>query len=43
LVGKLELNTKLGRPMSRWDDKIKVILKGIGWETDWMYLAEDRN
>jgi len=33
------LGTKLGRPMCRWEHKIEVILKGIGCETEWMYVS----
>jgi hypothetical protein len=32
LVGKPERKRPLGRPMRRWEDNIKMDLKGIGWE-----------
>jgi hypothetical protein len=31
LVGKPEGKRPLGRPRRRWDDGIKMNLKGIGW------------
>jgi hypothetical protein len=32
LVGKPEGRKPLGRPRRRWEDKIRVGLKEIGWE-----------
>jgi len=31
LVGKLERNRALGRPRSRWYDKIMMDLQEVGW------------
>jgi hypothetical protein len=31
LVGKPELNRPLGRPRSRWEDNIKMVLREVGW------------
>jgi hypothetical protein len=44
LVRKPEENRPLGRPRHRWEENIKMDLKGIGWDDmDWIHLAEDRN
>jgi hypothetical protein len=33
-----------GRPRLRWEDNIKMYLRGMGLETvEWIYLAQDRN
>jgi hypothetical protein len=33
----------LGRLTCRWEDKIKMDLRGIGWDgMDWIHLAQDR-
>jgi len=40
LVGKLEGKIRLGRPMRRWTDNIRLDLRKIGWEdVDWIHLA----
>jgi hypothetical protein len=40
LVGKPEGKKALGRPRRRWEDNIRMDLRGIGWEgVDWMHLA----
>jgi hypothetical protein len=34
----------LGRPRYRWEDNIKMDLKGVGCDcVDWIYLAQDMN
>ena len=46
LVRKSEGRRPLGRPRSRWEDKIKTDLQEVevGWDFgDWMELAEDRD
>jgi hypothetical protein len=44
LVGKTEGKRPLGRPTRRWVDKIKMYLRGIGWDVvDWIELAQDRD
>jgi hypothetical protein len=44
LVGKPEGKRLGGRPRCRWEDNIRMDLRGIGWEgVDWMHLAEDSN
>jgi hypothetical protein len=40
LVGKPEGKRPLGRPMSRWEDNIKMELQEVGWVgVDWIELA----
>jgi hypothetical protein len=40
-VGKPERNRPLARPRLRWEDNIKVELKGMEWgATDCFYLAQ---
>jgi hypothetical protein len=44
LVGKPEGKIPLGRPRHRWVDKIKMDLRGIGWDgVDWIDIAQDRD
>jgi hypothetical protein len=44
LVGKPEGKRPLGRPKRRWDNSIRIDLRGIGWGgMDWIDLAEDRD
>jgi hypothetical protein len=43
LVGKPEGKRPLGRPGHRWEDNIRMDLKGIGLgSVDWIRLAQDR-
>jgi hypothetical protein len=43
-VGKPEEKRSLGRPRRRWEDNIKIELRGIGWGgMDWIDLAQDRD
>jgi hypothetical protein len=43
-VGKPEGKRPLGRPRRRWEDKIRMDLKEIGWKgVDWLHLAQDRD
>ena len=43
LVGKPEGKSPLGRPKGRWEDKIKMDLRGCGMRgMDWIDLAQDR-
>ena len=43
-MGKLEGKRPLGRPRCRWEDNIKMNLKGVGCVPgDWIALAEDRD
>jgi hypothetical protein len=43
-VGKPEGKRPLGRPRRRWEDKIKIELREIGWTCmDWIDLAQDRD
>ena len=40
LVGKTELNRRLGRPRRRWEDNIKMYLQEVGCGgMDWIDLA----
>jgi hypothetical protein len=41
LVGKPERKRPLGRPRRRWKDNIRIDLREIGWEVDWIHLAYD--
>jgi hypothetical protein len=43
LVGKSEGRRPLGRPSRRWEDNIKMYLKAIVWEDDWIDLSQDRD
>jgi hypothetical protein len=44
LVGKPERKRPLGRPTLRWENNIKMDLRGIGWGgMDWIDLAQDRD
>jgi hypothetical protein len=44
LVEKPEGKGPLGKPRCRWEDHIKICLKGIGWEdANWITLTHDRN
>jgi hypothetical protein len=43
LVGKPEGKRPLGRPRCRWVDNIKMDLREIGWDMDWIDLAQDRD
>jgi hypothetical protein len=44
LEGKPEGKRLLERHRSRWEDKIKADLRGIGWGAmDWILLAQDRD
>jgi hypothetical protein len=42
LVGKPARKMPPGRPRSRWEDYIKMVLEGIGWEgSGWIHLPQD--
>jgi hypothetical protein len=43
LVGKPEGKRPLGRPMSRWEDNIKMDLQSVGWGMDWIELDQSRD
>jgi hypothetical protein len=43
LVEKQEGKRPLRRPISRWEDGIRMDLRVIGWQgVDWIQLAQDR-
>jgi hypothetical protein len=43
-VRKLEGKRPLGRPRCRWQDNIRMYLRGLGWGyMDWIDLAQDRD
>jgi hypothetical protein len=43
-VGKPEGKRPLGRSRRRWEDKIEMGLRYIGWcDIDWIHLAQDRD
>jgi hypothetical protein len=44
LVGKPEGKRPLERPRRRWEDRIKMDLREIGWGgVEWIHLAQDRD
>jgi hypothetical protein len=44
LVGRPEGRRPLGRPRRRWEDNIKMYLRGIGFgDVDWIHWAQDRD
>ncbi|KAJ4438755.1 hypothetical protein ANN_14706 [Periplaneta americana] len=44
LVGRPEGKRPLGRPRRRWEDKIKMDLREVGYDgRDWINLAQDRD
>jgi len=43
LVGKPEGKGPLGRSRRRWDDNIKMDLREVGGNGDWMDLVQDRD
>ena len=44
LVGKPEGKRPLGRPRRRWEENIKMDLRGVGCDPgEWIDLAEDRD
>jgi hypothetical protein len=44
LVGKTEGKRPIGRPRRRWEDNIKLDLRGIKWGAkDWIDLAQNRD
>jgi hypothetical protein len=43
-VGRPEGKRPLGRPRCRWEDKIKMDLREIGFgDVDWVHFARDRD
>jgi hypothetical protein len=44
LVQETERKNHLVRARPRWEDVIKIGLKGVGWKLmDWIYLTQDRD
>jgi hypothetical protein len=44
LFGNPEGKRLLGRPRSRWEDNVRMVVREVGWEgVDWMHLAQDRD
>jgi hypothetical protein len=45
LVGNPEGKRPLGKSRPRWEDGIKIDLRGIGWEgfVEWIHLPQDRD
>jgi hypothetical protein len=43
LLGRPEGRRPLGRPRRRWEDNIKIDLQEVGWDIDWIELAQDRD
>ena len=42
LVGKPEVRSPLERPRRRWKNNIKMFLREVGWDMDWIDLALER-
>jgi hypothetical protein len=43
-VGKSEGKRSLGRSRLRWENKIRMDIREIGWEdVNWIHLAHDRH
>jgi hypothetical protein len=42
-MGKPEGRIPLGRPSRRWEDKIKMELREVGWGMKWIDQAQDRD
>ncbi|KAJ4434728.1 hypothetical protein ANN_23296 [Periplaneta americana] len=42
-VGRPEGKRPLGRPRRRWEDNIKMDLREVGYDRDWINLAQDRD
>jgi hypothetical protein len=43
LVGRPEGRRQVGRPRHRWEDNIKMDLKKVGWDMDWIMPTQDRD
>jgi hypothetical protein len=43
LAANPEEKIPMGRPKSRWGDKMKMDYREIGWGVDWIHLAQDIN
>jgi hypothetical protein len=43
LGGRAEGRRPLGRRRHRWEDKIKMDLREMGWGMDWIELAQDKD
>jgi hypothetical protein len=44
LTREMERKRSLGRHRHRWEDKIRMDLREMGWEVlDWIHLAQDRD
>jgi len=43
LVRKPEGKRPLGRPRRRWEGNIRMDLREVGWEVDWINLPQDRD
>jgi len=42
-VGRPEGKTPPGRPRRTWEDNIKMNLQEVGWDMNWVQLAQDRD
>jgi hypothetical protein len=43
LMGRPEGRQSLRRPRRTWEDNIKMDLQEVGWDTDWIVVAQDRD
>jgi hypothetical protein len=43
VVRRPEGKRPLRRPRQRWEGNIKMDLQEVGWDVDWVDLAQDRN
>jgi hypothetical protein len=42
-LGKPGGKRPLEKPRRRWEDNIKIDVREVGWGTDWIDLAQDRD
>jgi hypothetical protein len=42
LVGEPERKRPVIRPRRRWEEWIRMDLREVGWEVDWIRLAQDK-
>jgi hypothetical protein len=44
LIGKPEGKRPFRRHRHRWEDNIRMVLRGIGWQgMDWIHVVQDRD
>jgi hypothetical protein len=43
VLGKWEGKRPFKKPTHRLKDNIRMHLRGMGWDVDWIHLAQDRD